>query len=94
MEEALAIGFSGLDIYGFHTLETLQCMVERRAGGETGVAAVLCLEGDAVWQAAEDGLWPRELAEVACDSIENKPEGKMEDHCQQPSLFIVDYSDG
>ena len=94
VEEALAIGFSGLDIYGFHTLETLQCMVERRAGGETGVAAVLCLEGDAVWQAAEDGLWPRELAEVACDSIENKPEGKMEDHCQQPSLFIVDYSDG
>ena len=69
VEEALAIGFSGLDIYGFHTLETLQCMVERRTGGETGVTAVSCLEGDAVWQAARDGLWPRELAEAACNPI-------------------------
>lgn len=94
VEEALAIGFSGLDIYGFHTLETLQCMVERRTGGETGVAAVSCLEGDAVWQAARDEIWPRELAEAACAPIENKPEGRMEDHCQHPSLFIVEYNDG
>ena len=33
IDEALAIGFSGLEIYGFHTLEVLQCMVERRRGG-------------------------------------------------------------
>ncbi|HCD01278.1 MAG TPA: hypothetical protein DER64_12190, partial [Planctomycetaceae bacterium] len=30
IDEAVAIGFSGLEIYGFHTLEVLQCMVERR----------------------------------------------------------------
>ena len=34
--------------YGFHALETLQCMVERRSGGETGVAAVELLHGDGV----------------------------------------------
>ena len=94
VEEAIAIGFSGLDIYGFHTLETLQCMVERRVGGETGVEAVTCLEGDAVWEAAEAGLWSRELAEAACAPIENKPEGKMEDHCKNPALFLVEYRDG
>ncbi len=93
-EEAVAIGFSGLDIYGFHTLEVLQCMVERRAGGETGVAAVTCLEGDAVWQAAEQGLWSRDLAEAACAAIENKPEGAMEDHCKSPAIFLVEYRDG
>ena len=94
IEEAVAIGFSGLDIYGFHTLEVLQCMVERRKGGETGVEAVTCLEGDAVWRAAEDGRWSRELAEAACATIENKPQGSMEEHCGNPAVMLVEYRDG
>ena len=51
IQEAISIGFPGLDIYRFHTLEVLQCMVEQRTGGESGVAAVTCMESDAVWQA-------------------------------------------
>ncbi len=94
IEEAVAIGFSGLDIYGFHALEVLQCMVERRIGGETGVKAVTCLEGEAVWEAANEGQWSRELAEAACKSIENRPEGRMEDHCKNPTLFLIEYRDG
>jgi len=94
IDEALAIGFSGLEIYGFHTLEVLQCMVERRAGGETGVAAVTCLEGDDVWKAAEQGAWSRELAEAACAAIENKPTGRIEDHCSQPAIALIEYRDG
>ena len=94
IQEALAIGFSGLDIYGFHALETLQCMVERRSGEETGAAAVTCLEGEAVWQAARDGLWSRDLAEAACAAIEDKPSGSMEEHCPNPALFLVEYRDG
>jgi hypothetical protein len=94
IDEAVAIGFSGLEIYGFHTLEVLQCMVERRLGGETGVAAVTCLEGDDVWRAAEDGRWSRELAEAACGEIENKPEGRIEDHCSNPAIALIEYRDG
>jgi len=94
IEEAVAIGFSGLDIYGFHTLEVLQCMVERRDGGETGVASVTCLEGDTVWRAGDEGLWSRDLAESACSCIRNRPEGRMEDHCENPVLFLVEYRDG
>jgi len=94
IEEAIAVGFSGLDIYGFHTLEVLQCMVERRMGGETGVKAVTCLEGDSVWQAAEEGVFSRELAEAACACIEAKPGGQMEDNCDNPALFMVEYLDG
>ena len=92
IQEAVAVGFSGLDIYGFHTLEVLQCMVERRAGGETGVAAVTCLEGDKVWK-VEDAWW-RDLAQAACDCIENKPDGPMQDHCDNPALFLIEYRDG
>ena len=94
LEEAIAIGFGGHDIYGFHTLEVLQCMVERRRGGETGVVAVTCLEGDAVWRAADEGLWSRELAEAACAPIPDKPSGSMEQHCPNPVLFSVEYRDG
>ncbi len=94
ISEALAVGFSGLDIYGFHTLETLQCMVERRLGNETGVRAVTCLEGDDVWRAADEGLWSRELGEAACDVIVDKEDGSMEEHCENPALFVVEYRDG
>ena len=94
MEEAIAIGFSGLDIYGFHTLEILQCMVERRRGGETGVSAVTCLEGDEVWRAAAEGRWSRDLAEAACAAIVDKPEGRMEEHCRNPVVMLVEYRDG
>lgn len=97
LQEAVAVGFSGLDIYGFHTLEVLQCMVERRAGGETGVSAVTCIEGDAVWELAKkggDGAWWRELAEAACAPIETKKDGTMEEHCENPALFLVEYADG
>ena len=94
ISEAIAIGFSGMDIYGFHTLEGLQCMVERRLEGETGVLAVTCLEGNSVWEAAEKGIWSRELAETACETIENKPDGPIEKHCENPILFLVEYRDG
>lgn len=66
IQEALSIGYGGLESYGFHALETLQCMIERRVGGERGVAAVTCLEGEHVWQAAEQGLWSRDLAQSGC----------------------------
>ncbi|MEZ4705841.1 MAG: hypothetical protein R3A44_01465 [Caldilineaceae bacterium] len=99
VQEAVAIGYSGLDIYGFHTLETLQCMVERRGdgrgtSGETGVAAVTCLEGPAVWEAAAAGLWSYDVAAAACAAIENKPAGRMEEHCANPAIFLVEYRDG
>jgi hypothetical protein len=94
VEAAVAIGYGGLESYGFHALETLQCMVERRREGETGVAAVQCLEGEAVWEAGRQGRWSRELAEAACAAIEKKPEGAMEAHCTEPAAFLIEYRDG
>ena len=94
IEEAVAIGFGGIEAYGYHTLETLQCMVERRPGGETGVASVQCLEGDEVWQARDSGRWSRELAEAACAAIENKPAGDMQEHAAEPAVFLIEHRDG
>lgn len=91
IERALSVAYSGLDSYGFHALELLQCMVERRAGGETGIAAVRCLEGDDVW--ASDA-WDRDLYAAAVAPIEAKEEGDVRDHCENPALFLLEYADG
>ena len=36
IETAMSVAYGGLDSYGFHALETLQCMVERRGGRGDG----------------------------------------------------------
>src|SRR5205085_3918407 len=53
IEEIVCIAIGGIDSYDFHALETIQCMAERRRGGETGVAALQALRGDAVWKCLE-----------------------------------------
>jgi hypothetical protein len=57
VEEMLCVAFGGVDSYDFHALEVLQCMAERRRGGETGVAAVQGLRGEAVWKALDAKDW-------------------------------------
>src|SRR5205085_285798 len=92
--------------YGFHALETLQCMVERRKGGETGVAAVELLHGDAFWDAWHAGGFPRQLYDAALD-VAAHAEGTAEDffaHAEPrraaapgpvpPVAFLVRYTDG
>lgn len=97
--EALQIGYinsykTGLDSYGFHGLEALQCMVERRYGAETGIASVQCLEGEEVWRAGEDGLWSIELADAAEAVVNQKQTGLRTDNCRNPTVFILEYLDG
>jgi hypothetical protein len=63
--EALCVCYGGVDSYDFHGLETIQCMVERRRGGETGVEWVEAYRGDKFWDALREGVWPRPLMEAA-----------------------------
>ncbi len=54
---AVQIGYGPFEGYGFHALEGLQCMVERRAGGETGVKAVTAHTGQAITEAFDGQVW-------------------------------------
>jgi hypothetical protein len=92
--EALMVGGGWVSDGGiFHDLETLQCFVERRKGGETGVRAVQHLEGEDVWRAAERGLWSKDLMAAALSRAERLEPGKPED-VKKPVLCLVEYTDG
>src|ERR1051325_1415394 len=65
IEEALMVGEGGSDAMDFHALEGLQCMVERRKGGETGVNSVQMLDGNKVWEASDHVVWSREFLSAA-----------------------------
>jgi hypothetical protein len=94
VEEAVVVGYSDMEIYGFHALEVLQCLMERRKGGETGVKAVATLKGDAVWKAWDRGAWNKDLAETALRRSATRDFGKPSDFCENPVAFLVEYRDG
>jgi hypothetical protein len=94
VDEALVLGYGDLEAYGFHALETLQCMVERRRGGETGVRTVQCLEGDAVWQAGREGRWSEALLDAALETVERRSDGSIESSVPNPAAFLIEYRDG
>jgi hypothetical protein len=65
VREAMCICYGGVDSYDFHGLETIQGMVERRRGGETGVKWVQAYRDDKFWDACRDNVWPRDLMNAA-----------------------------
>ena len=69
--------------------------MERRKGGETGVVAVTCIEGQAVWKAGDDKQWSRPLmnAALVVGTAATK-KGKPEDNCKNPVAILVEYKDG
>lgn len=95
LQEALGLGYSDRDAYGFHTLEGLQCMVERRPGGETGVASVRCVSGDEVWERLSDGTAARTLlAAIAAARRQSSTRGPDARRLPSDTLFLIEYADG
>ncbi len=97
LKEIVAVSYHRLDTYGFHALEAVQALVERRDGGETGIRTVRCLTGRAVWEAEEQGVYDRKLLDEALSRLKEqplRPGVKIEDLVREPVLFVIDYNDG
>jgi hypothetical protein len=82
------------EIYFIHALEVLECMLERRKGGETGVKSVVALEGDAVWKAIDTGLVSGRLVDMAIDRCQSKNVGPLRENVRKPAAILVEYQDG
>jgi hypothetical protein len=108
IEEAVMVGIGGIDDADFHALEALQCMMERRKGGETGVKSVQFLEGDDVWAAGESGRWSKALlssAQSRSDAlqgltiVDGRPQnmvacGVLPQLVRDPAAYCIEYNDG
>ena len=108
IEGALMVGVGNSDAMDYHALEAMQCMVERRKGGESGVRAVQMIDGDDVWIAGEEGRWPKELLASAlsrCDSPQGLTledgrtqdllaSGELQRLVESPSAYLIEYNDG
>ncbi|MGH9667117.1 MAG: hypothetical protein ACRD9L_22055, partial [Bryobacteraceae bacterium] len=94
--EAVIIGYGPADAYGFHTLEGLQRMVERRKGGETGIASVQWIEGQDIWawRDSPQGSWSKPLFEDAFRLQPLPQSPPMEVQAKKPVLFVLNYRDG
>jgi hypothetical protein len=97
-EEGIAvIGYdrSTWEIYLFHVLEVLQCMMERRSrAGETGVKSVQTLTGDAVWKAGDEGRWSWTLLEHALSRCPSRNYGRVREQVKNPLVTLIEYADG
>jgi hypothetical protein len=108
VEEAVMVGVGAPGGMDFDALEALQCMLERRKGGETGVKAVQLLEGDDVWAAANAGRWSKDLLSSALSRSDTPMgltvlDGRTQDLVasgvlpqlvKDPAAYCIEYIDG
>jgi hypothetical protein len=97
MSEAVQIAYGPFEAYGFHALEGLQCMVERRKGGEKGVKSVACLRGKAMWRAFDEGKWSKPCLEAAMKLVPDRAKGDVREVTSKgdgAGVFLVEYRDG
>jgi hypothetical protein len=105
VEEVVGVGIGRVDSYDFHALEMIQCLVERRKGGETGVKTLQALRGEAVWQAMADGAWDPKLFEACLCRSQTLAQPPTTSHrhptpeqirqwVKEPVAYRYEYADG
>lgn len=108
LKEALMVGVGGSDPMDYHALEAMQCMIERRRGGETGIRSVQMIEGDAVWKAGKEGRWSPRLLEAALSrsdsllglsDLDSRPQdlvgsGELSTLVKKPAAYFIEHNDG
>lgn len=108
VQEAVMVGVGGFDNTDFDALEAMQCMLERRRGGETGVKSVQLLEGDDVWVAQQAGRWSKDLLTSALSRSDTPlgltllddrnqdlvGDGALPQLVRDPAAYCIEYTDG
>jgi hypothetical protein len=102
LREAVGVSYHTLYGYGFHALEMLQCLAERREKGEVGLRHVQCLEGPEVWKAGAEGRYDLTLLDDAFGRLTRPIAGAtaaerletVKRSVPKPVVYLMEYRDG
>ena len=77
LQESVCLCYGKVATYDFHGYETLQCMSERRHGGEVGVRSMHAIRGDGIWKELQgrESTVKLILAALARSHRVNRPDG-------------------
>lgn len=92
IKASVVAGGSGDEGSLFHCADVLQAFVERRKGGETGIASVQCIQGAETWKWTEKNPWAGNLLAAVGKNFEFKP-GHFQETSRRPCVTIVEYRD-
>ena len=104
IDEALMVGVGGSDPMDYHALEAMQCMIERRKGGETGIKSVQLIDGEAAWKApySQDLLiaalsrsdTPLGLTDKDGRTQDLVRTGELKRLVAKPAAYLIEHNDG
>lgn len=97
--EALVAAYGPTEVYGSDALDALHALTR-----PTGVRAVTCLSGTAVWRAGDAGRWSWDLLHAALSRSESANLGDVRTNCGTvalpgmpalpPAALLIEYADG
>jgi hypothetical protein len=101
---AVQIGYGPFEGYGFHALEGLQCMIERRnlasrgrEPPEQGVKAVTAHTGETMWEAFDKHDWAKSLLQAGLKLVTAHANGDIREltrRANDAGIFEIEYRDG
>lgn len=110
LQSSVAIGYSGLDIYGFHTLDVMQSILERRAPKESedrlgfvkqsrkplekGVRWVQSLPVREVNRLIETGVINQQVLDAALIASKTDRQTILDSPPEDGAIFLIQYHDG
>ncbi len=92
IKNSIVVGGTGDEGGIFHAIDVLQCFVDRRKGGETGVKSVQSIRGPEAWNWVESNPWAGKLLDSVTAKFELK-KGYFQEN-PRTNICVVEYRDG
>ncbi len=98
IEAAVVVYYGPEECYSYHSIEFGQSLVERRAGGESGIRSITAWKGEAVGEQLDRDPDLRRMMEAALATASPPATGDYRENCRQdddpPIVFRLEHADG